>query len=140
MTNQQKSSGAMHIILWIAQIILAAGFLWAAAMKLFQPIEKLAAMWPWTGQVSSLIVRLLGVIDLLGALGLILPTLLRIRPGLTAITAVAIIVLMLCASVFHIVRGEAAVIGVNIFFALIAAFIAWGRLTEDRSERSSGVH
>ncbi|SHN10327.1 DoxX family protein [Chitinophaga sp. CF418] len=128
MTNQQKSSKAMNIILWIAQVFLAAGFLWAAAMKLLQPIEKLAAMWPWTGQVSPLIVRLLGVIDLLGALGLILPSLLRIKPGLTAITAIAIIVLMICASVFHIVRGEAAVIGFNIFFALLAAFIAWGRL------------
>ncbi|UPK68163.1 DoxX family protein [Chitinophaga filiformis] len=127
MTNQQPSSRALNIVLWIAQVFLAAGFLWAAAMKLLQPIEKLAAMWPWTGEVPSLIVRLLGIIDLLGALGLILPALLRIKPRLTATTALAIIALMICASVFHIVRGEAAAIWFNIFFAAIAAFIAWGR-------------
>jgi len=128
MTNQQKSSKAMNIILWIAQVFVAAGFIWVAAIKLFQPIEKIAAMWPWTGEVPSLMVRLLGVVDLLGGLGLILPSLLHIKPRLTAFTAIAIIALMVCAGIFHIARGEAAVIGVNIFFAVIAAFIAWGRL------------
>ena len=128
MTNQQKSSKAMNIILWIAQVFVAAGFIWVAAIKLFQPIEKIAAMWPWTGEVPPLMVRLLGVVDLLGGLGLILPSLLRIKPRLTAFTAIAIIVLMVCAGIFHIARGEGAVIGVNIFFAVIAAFIAWGRM------------
>ncbi len=128
MTNQQKSSKVMNIILWIAQVLVAAGFIWVAAIKLFQPIEKIAAMWPWTSEVPSLMVRLLGVVDLLGGLGLILPSLLRIKPRLTAFTAIAIIVLMICAGIFHIARGEGAVIGVNIFFAVIAAFIAWGRM------------
>lgn len=128
MTNQQKSSKAMNIILWIAQVFVAAGFIWIATIKLFQPIEKIAAMWPWTGEAPSLMVRLLGVVDLLGGLGLILPTLLRIKPRLTAFTAIAIIVLMVCASIFHIARGEGAVIGFNIFVAVIAAFIAWGRM------------
>lgn len=128
MTNQQQSSKAMNIILWIAQVFVAAGFIWVATIKLFEPIEKIAAMWPWTGEVPSLMVRLLGVVDLLGGLGLILPSLLRIKPGLTAFTAVAIIALMVCAGIFHIARGEAAVIWVNIFFAVIAAFIAWGRM------------
>jgi uncharacterized membrane protein len=117
----------MNIILWIEQVFVAFSFIWVAAIKLFQPIEKIAAMWPWTGEVPSMMVRLLGVIDLLGGLGLILPSLLRIQPRLTAVTAIAIIALMVCAGIFHIARGEAAVIGVNIFFAVIAAFIAWGR-------------
>ncbi|MCS3735302.1 DoxX family protein [Mucilaginibacter dorajii] len=127
MTDQHKPSKLLNIILWVTQVLLAATLIWAAAMKLFQPIEKLSAMWPWAGQVPVALVKFTGIIDLLGALGLLLPALLRIRPKLTPIAAVAIIVLMVSASIFHIARGEASVIGVNIIFALMAAFIAWGR-------------
>lgn len=128
MTNQQKASKVLHITLWIAQVLLAAVLIWAAGMKLSKPIEELAIMWPWTGQVAPALVKLTGIIDILGALGLILPSLLRIKPNLTPIAAIGVIALMVCASIFHIVRGEASGIGVNIFFAIVAAFIAWGRL------------
>lgn len=125
--TSQKSSKAFHVILWIAQVVLASTLIWSSTMKLFQPIGKLSAMWPWAGQVSLAFVKLTGLIDLLGAVGLILPALLRIRPKLTPVAALAIIALMICASIFHISRGEASSIGVNIFFAIIAVFIAWGR-------------
>ncbi|MFD1141510.1 DoxX family protein [Larkinella insperata] len=118
----------MHLLLWAAQGILAASLFWAAGLKLFQPIEKLAALWPWAGQVPVSLVKLTGLVDLLGAVGLLAPTLLRVKPKLTAIAAIGIVILMACASVFHSIRGETSVIGVNLFFALIAAFIAWGRL------------
>jgi uncharacterized membrane protein len=120
------SSKTMHVTLWVAQVILAAFFIMGAVLK-FQSIEKTAAMMPWVGQVPALVVRLLGMIDLLGAAGLILPSLLRIKPQLTPWTAVYIIALMLCAIIFHVSRGEASVIGVNIFCVVVAAFIAWGR-------------
>jgi hypothetical protein len=132
MTNQHKPSKLLNIILWVTQALLAATLIWAAAMKLFQPIEKLSAMWPWAGQVPVALVKFTGIIDLLGALGLLLPALLRIRPKLTPIVAVAIIVLMVCAGIFHTARGEASVIGVNIIFALMATFIAWGRFSKAR--------
>lgn len=118
----------MNITLWVAQSLLAASLIWAAFMKLFSPVEKLAAMWPWAGQVSENLVKLTGVIDLLGAVGLILPALLRIQPKLTPLAAIGVVVLMVCAGIFHIMRGEASLIGVNIVFAVMAAFIAWGRL------------
>lgn len=127
MVNQQKPSKGIHIALWVAQVLLAVSLVWASYMKLFQPVEKLSAMWPWTGQVPVAVVKLTGMVDLLAALGLILPLLFRIQPKLTPIAAVGIIVLMLCAGIFHIMRGEASLIGVNIFFAVLAAFIAWGR-------------
>jgi hypothetical protein len=127
MTTQQHPSKALHIALWIAQVLLAATLVWAAAMKLFQPVDKLAAMWPWTGQVSITLVKLTGIADLLGGLGLVLPALLKMRPPLTPIAAVAIVLLMISAGIFHIARGEAALIGVNIFVAFLALFIAWGR-------------
>jgi uncharacterized membrane protein YphA (DoxX/SURF4 family) len=134
MTNQQKFSKAMHISLWAAQIVLAIVFIWAAMMKLFQPAEKLAAMWPWTGQVPASLVKFTGIVDLLGGIGLVLPSLLHIKPKLTPITAIGIIVLMVCGSVFHILRGEASAIRVNIIFTCIAIFIAWGRFRNARPQ------
>ncbi|WP_254561094.1 DoxX family protein [Dyadobacter diqingensis] len=127
MANLQKSSKIIHITLWVAQVTLAALFITGAVMK-FQPIETISAMMPWTGQVPAWIVRLLGLIDLLAAVGLILPSLLRIKPQLTTWTALGIIALMFSAIIFHVSRGEASVIGVNIISAIIALFIAWGRL------------
>ncbi len=127
MSNPQPSSKIISIALWAAQFILAATLVWASYMKLVQPVDQLATMWPWAGEVPVAFVKFTGIIDLLGAIGLILPALTRIKPVLTPIAAVAVIVLMLCASIFHISRGEASVTGVNVVFALIAAFIAWGR-------------
>lgn len=126
MTTGQKSMKTLHITLWVAQIVVAAFFLVGAALK-FQPIDKIALMMPWTGQVPVLYVRLLGIIDLLGALGLILPALLRIKPQLTPVTALLVIALMICAIIFHVSRGEASLTGANIIAGFMAAFIAWGR-------------
>ncbi|MES2512934.1 MAG: DoxX family protein [Bacteroidota bacterium] len=122
----QKSSKIMHIILWIAQVIVALCLLMGAAMK-FMSIEKIAVLMPWTGEIPPLIVRTLGIVDLLAAVGLMLPALIRVKPQLTQWAAIGTIVLMLSAIIFHISRGEASVIGFNIFLAFLAAFIAWGR-------------
>lgn len=126
MTNQ-KTSKPLHIALWIAQVLASVTLAWAAYMKLFQSPAGLAAMWPWAGEVSPLLVKFTGVVDLLGALGLVLPMALRIRPGLTPIAATGVVILMVVASIFHISRGESSQIGFNVVFAAVAAFIAWGR-------------
>ncbi|KAA6438281.1 DoxX family protein [Dyadobacter flavalbus] len=127
MTKQKKSSGTMHYALWTAQVLLAGSLAWGGMMKLFYPAEKLSIMWPWTGEVSAALLNFTGVIDLLAATGLILPALIRIQPKLTPVTACGVIILMVCASTFHILRNESQVIGANVFFAITAAFIAWGR-------------
>jgi uncharacterized membrane protein len=124
--THQKSLKAMHVTLWIVQILLSALMLTGAVMK-FMPIEKLASMMPWTGQVSPATVRLLGVIDFLGGAGLILPSLLHIKPQLTVWAAWGIIVLMISAIIFHVSRGEASVTGINFLAAIAAGFIARGR-------------
>lgn len=126
MTNQKNPSNTLNIILWITQVLLSITFIWAACMKLFQSSDKLAAMWPWTAE-NTVLVKLTGVLDLLAGLGLVLPGLLRIQPKLTIFTAYASIALMIAAIIFHVSRGEASQIGINIFFAALAAFIAWGR-------------
>jgi len=127
MTTQKTPSSGLNIALWVAQVILASSLIWASSLKLFQSVDKLAAMWPWVAQVPQAMLKFTGIVDMLAGFGLVLPTLLRIKPKLTAVAALGVIVLMVCASVFHIMRGEASVIGVNVVFAVLAAFIAWGR-------------
>jgi uncharacterized membrane protein len=126
MTSQPQTSKTFNVLLWIAQALLSLSMLSGAVMK-FMPIETISAMMPWTGQISPILVRLLGIIDLLGGLGLILPALLNYKPQLVVWASSGIIVLMICAIVFHVSRGEAPVIGFNIFCVLLGGFIAWGR-------------
>uniref|UniRef100_UPI003D7FF1B0 DoxX family protein n=1 Tax=Pedobacter sp. TaxID=1411316 RepID=UPI003D7FF1B0 len=87
---------------------------------------QLAVMWPWTAGQHQL-VTISGIFDMLGALGLVLPALLNIKPQLTTYTALGVIVLMISAIIFHLSRGEASQIAINLFVAALALFIAWGR-------------
>lgn len=125
--EDQQHSKAIRITLWLVQIILALSFIWGGLMKLFQSIEKLSAMWPWTAQVSPVFLKFTAIVDLLAGIGIVVPTLLLVNPKFTRMIAFGVIVLMICASIFHICRGEASQIGINIFFALLAAFVMWGR-------------
>ncbi len=127
MKKQTTTSKTWNILLWTAQIILSGSLLWSGSVKLFQSIEELKTMWPWTGEVSPKFVKLTGVFDLLGAFGLILPALLRFKPVLIPWSAIGIILLMIAGGVFHVSRGETEQIGVNIMFAVFAGLIAWGR-------------
>ncbi|RYY15159.1 MAG: DoxX family protein [Chitinophagaceae bacterium] len=118
---------AIQITLWAAQVLLSLSLIWSGSLKIMQSPAELATMWPWTAQVSETLLRSTGVIDLLGAAGIILPGLLNIKPILTPITAVGIVFLMASALIFHIARGETSGLGVNIFFGLAAVYVAWGR-------------
>lgn len=123
MSAQQKTSKAITVSLWIAQVLLAATFVWAGSMKLFKPD---GLPFPWIKNNPGLVL-LTGVVDLLGGIGILLPALLRIRPVLTVFAAYGIIALMAIAITFHVSRGEAKNIGFNIFVLSLAAFVAWGR-------------
>lgn len=126
MTQHQKNSKLFNTTAWICQILLSLTLLWAAGMKLFQPIDQLSQQWPWTAD-NAILTRGAGVVDLLGGLGLVLPMALGIRPILALYSAYGTIVLMVAASVFHISRGEASLIGFNIFVAFVAGFVVWVR-------------
>lgn len=126
MTSQQPSK-ALHISLWVAQVLLAALFLMAGANKLFQSIEELSKMLPWAAEMPEALVRFIGISEVLGGLGLLLPAALRIMPGLTSVAAGGLALVMALASAFHVSRGEASVIPMNIVFMAIAVFIVWGR-------------
>lgn len=123
--NRKK---VQNVILWIIQFILASGFIWSAAVKWFLDEKSLAVMWPWT--VDHLwLVRFTGLVDLMAAFGLIIPGVFKMSRLWISLAAAGVILLMLIAGTFHLVRGEVDSIGVNITFMLLAAFVLWGRLS-----------
>lgn len=126
--SNSNSSKKMNIALWIVQSLLAVMFLMAGANKLFQSAEELVKMLPWVTSVPSGFVKFIGISELLGGIGLLLPSLLRIKPILTSYAAIGLALVMLFASIFHISRGEYSVIGMNFVLMALALFVAWGRM------------
>lgn len=126
MTNSNASKG-INIFLWIVQSLLAVMFLMAGAGKLFQPITELEKMLPWVTSVSPGLVRFIGLSELLGGIGVLLPSILRIKTGLTSYAALGLAAVMLLAAVFHISRGEYPAIGMPVLLMALALFAAWGR-------------
>jgi len=125
--TDQKNNKAIHIGLWVAQGLLAAMFIMAGMMKAFQPIEAMAEALPWVTSTPEALVRFIGISELLGGLGLILPAALRIKPFLTTWAALGLALVMILASLFHASRGEFSAIGMNVVLMGVALFIAWGR-------------
>lgn len=121
------SNKGLNIALWVTQVLLAALFLMAGSTKLFQPINEIAKMLPWAAEMPAGMVRFIGLSELLGGIGLLLPSILRIQPKLTVFAAIGLALVQVLAAGFHISRGETAVIGMNFLFMAMAVFIAWGR-------------
>jgi uncharacterized membrane protein YphA (DoxX/SURF4 family) len=119
----------MNIALWIAQILLAAMFGMAGIMKTFQT-AKAKEQLPWARNRSDGFVRFVGISELLGALGLILPLITGILPWLTVLAAVGLILIQLLA-IFaeHLPKKEYNVIPINAILIAVAAFIVFGRWT-----------
>jgi hypothetical protein len=117
----------MNAFLWVLQIILAAGYAVAGLLKTTQPIDKLAPRMPWTGDFSARTVRFVGGMEILGALGLILPAATGIATVLTPLAATGLAVTMVLAVGLHYRRNELndAIPAVVLF--ILAAIVAWGR-------------
>ena len=113
----------MNVALWVVQGLLAALFLFAGGAKLVLPLDQMVGPVALPGWF----LRFLGVAEVLGALGLILPGLLRIRPGLTPLAAAGLVIIMIGATVITLVGGMVAVALMNVVVALLAAFVAYGR-------------
>jgi len=113
----------MNLALWIVQALLALLFLFSGGMKLVLPLEKLTGPVP----VPGLFLRFIGVAEVLGAIGLILPGLLRIRPGLTALAAAGLVIIMIGATAITLASGDVAMALVPLVVGLLAAFVAYGR-------------
>ncbi len=117
----------MNYALWTAQALLAVVFLVTGSQKLTQPIGKLAKSMEWVKSTPTALVRLLGLVEVLGAVGLILPAATGILPWLTPLAAVGCAIVMLGASVHHAARHEYQKLGFTIVLFLLAVFVAYGR-------------
>ncbi|WP_309891103.1 DoxX family protein [Archangium sp.] len=118
-------SKALHVGLWVAQVLLFLAFMGAGGMKLVTPAEELLKLDP-TQQIP--LTRFIGVAEVLGALGMILPAASRIRPGLTPLAALGLFTIMVLASGVHVMKGDIAqAIPVVGSLGALAAFVAWGR-------------
>jgi len=113
----------MTYALWIVQGLLAALFLFAGGMKFVLPIEEMTKQMPLPG----LFLRFIGVCEGLGALGLILPGLLQIRPGLTPLAAGGLMIIMIGATVITLMVGDLTAAVMSAVVGVLAAFVAYGR-------------
>ncbi|MDH4200208.1 MAG: DoxX family protein [Spirochaetia bacterium] len=128
MTKNNKPGMGMQISLWIGQIMLAAMFGMAGVMKTFTPVVDLAKKLPWADQVPEALVRFIGISELAGAIGLILPAFLRFFPGfLTPLASLGLAVIMALAAGFHGTRGEMSALPINAALGAVALFVTWGR-------------
>ena len=112
-----------NVTLWVVQGLLAALFLFAGSMKLIMPIEAMA------GPVAlpGFLLRFIGVAEVLGAVGLILPGLLRIHAELTPVAAAGLVIIMIGATVITVLGGAIAPAVVPFIVGALAASVAYGR-------------
>ena len=128
----QATSRGLHLGLWATQVLLAGVFLMAGGMKLTAPVETLQQQMAWVGGAMGPAVRVIGLVEVLGALGLLLPAATRILPGLTPLAAAGLATVMVLATLTHITRGELGMVPVTLILGGLAAFVAWGRGVEVR--------
>jgi uncharacterized membrane protein YphA (DoxX/SURF4 family) len=115
----------MTYVLWVVQGLLALLFLFAGGTKLILPVEEMTKQMPVP--LPGLFLRFIAVAEVLGALGLILPGLLRIRPGLTPLAAAGLVIIMIGATVIMLAGGSVAPGLMPFVVGLLAAFVAYGR-------------
>ena len=126
-TNNERTSKGLSIGLWVVQSLLFLIFVGTAVRKVATPVPTLAAMIPWAGQVSPAFLYFTAAADLAGGLGVLLPSLMRIKPGLAALAALGCVALQASAIVFHFSRGEAANTPFNFLLVAMCLFVVWGR-------------
>lgn len=115
----------LHYTLWLVQVLLALVFLFAGGLKLITPVEVLIAQMPIP--LPGLFVQFIGVAEVLGAVGLVLPGLLHIREGLTPLAAVGLVTIMVGATILTLIGGGGTLALYPLLVGLLAAFVAYGR-------------
>jgi uncharacterized membrane protein len=117
----------MNTFLWVLQIGLAALFTLSGVLKSTQPKDKLIATLPWVEDYSARTVRFIGFVELLGAIGVVVPAATGIAPVLTPLAATGLAIVMVLAMNTHRRRHEAGGIAVTAVLFAAAAVVAWGR-------------
>ncbi|GAA5063879.1 DoxX family protein [Haladaptatus pallidirubidus] len=120
-----RKTQIIHYSLWVIQGLLALVFLFAGGVKLVTPIEIILAQMPIP--LPGLFVQFIGVAEVLGAIGLLLPGLLHIREGLTPLAAAGLVIIMTGATVLTLVAGGGVLALYPFVIGLLATFVAYGR-------------
>ena len=125
MANQgsAKKKPLIHYALWTVQVLLALLFLLSGVTKLVLPLEQLKG----PIELPGLLLRFIGVCEVLGAIGLILPGLVRIRTGLTPLAAAGLVIIMIGAIVITVAGGGIALAQIPLVVGILSAFVAYGR-------------
>ena len=124
----------MTYVLWIVQALLALVFLLAGGMKIVTPLDVLYTQMPLP--LPGVFIRFIGVCEVLGAAGLILPGLTRIRPELTSLAARGLVLIMLGATMFT-PPDQLSMAALPVVIGLLAAFVAYGRAPRPAQHRAS---
>jgi uncharacterized membrane protein YphA (DoxX/SURF4 family) len=128
LTSATSPSRGWNIGLWVAQVALAAMYAMAGYNKLFLPPEALVQMgMGFVADTPLGLVRFIGTAELLGAAGMILPSVTRIMPQLTPLAAIGLAIIQVLAMPVHIVRGEYMVLPINLVLLGLAVLVVWGR-------------
>jgi uncharacterized membrane protein YphA (DoxX/SURF4 family) len=122
--SEASSRKGLHYTLWVVQVLLALLFLFAGAMKFIMPIEEMTKQMP---QFSGTFLHFIGVCEILGGLGMVLPGLLKIQTGLTPLAAAGLVILMIGAVVVSYQLKGMAGIPAPLIAGVLAAFVAYGR-------------
>jgi len=115
----------MELAYWIIAALLAAFYLYAGGKKVIQSREQLQPMMGWVDRVPMPLVRTIGLLEILGAAGLILPPLVGIAAWLAIAAAIGLALIQVGGIAVHLSRGEARQIGLNIALLAAAAATAW---------------
>jgi hypothetical protein len=132
-TRLESGSRKANVRLWIVQVLLALVFLFAGGMKLVMPFDVLAQQ----SQLPGAFMRFIGVCEVSGALGLILPGLFRIRTELTPLAAAGLVIIMIGATVVTLLQGQIAPALVPVVVGLLASFVVKGRVPRAQAHRVS---
>ena len=117
----------MNATIWVLQVLLALLFLAAGVTKVSQPRQRLATNMGWVEDFSDPAVRAIGALEVLGAVGLLLPALTGVATVLVPIAATGMALLMVGAAATHRRRGELPMIGMNAVLLVLAVVVAWAR-------------
>jgi len=117
----------MNIGLWIVQALTALAFGQHAWLMLFR-LERARDRLVWMRDVPTTLLRAIGVIEFLGAVGVVLPAATGVLPGLSLVAAAGLLAIMVLAMAFHLVRRERPNLVLNLMLGLLAAIVVYGRL------------
>ena len=126
-TTDSGHKELLNVSVWLAQGLISVSLCVSGVVKLLMPVPRIAKVFSWTGQVSKSFLRFIGVGDLAGGVGIILPTLTHIHPQLSDVAALSCMLLQVLAIRFHAQSKEITDTPFNFFVLFLSAFVLWGR-------------